>query len=477
MTDIIRKAIVAFAAVVVAVTGAFALDLPVEKVKGEEFYVYKVKKKRESVYAVSIQLGISTEDIVKYNPQAADGLSRNMKLFFPVSVFGTAADDELADEPAVEEALPTVTPSTVAVMLPFGLEKDEPSKLNSLCLDFYKGFLIGVDTLCNRSGRLIEIRAFDTDAGPDRVRTLLDTDSFIAKASVIIAPDGADAIAEIASRAAAGGAYVLNLFNIRDTLQCVNPAVIQANIPQQAMYELAESALATEFEGYTPVILRNISGRNEKEAFTSYLASRCRARGVEPVTVEFDGTLRVADFGSLPLDDGQRYVVVPSSGTLAEFNKIAYVLQNWRERVRAIGIENPDMERMPAVEVFGYPDWTAFRGDALDILNRLGATVYSRFRDNFNGYEATGVAQAFRRWYGEPMIESVPTQALLGFDAACCIIKNLRANDGTFDPLFPAEFNGVQSSFRFERSGEGYVNAALYIIRFTPEGNQVSRVI
>lgn len=476
MTDIIRKVALVAAAVLVAVAGAFALDLPVEKVKGQQFYVYKVKK-GESVYGVSKQLGISREDIVKYNPQAADGLNKNMKLFFPVDVFGPEPEPVAVQEPEIVEELPVSAPSTVAVMLPFGLDKEEPSKLNSLYLDFYKGFLIGVDTLCNRSGRMIEIRAYDTDAGPDCVRTLLDTDSFISKASVIIAPDGAGDIAEIASRAATTGAYVLNLFNIRDTLQSVNPAVVQANIPQQAMYELAASAFASEFEGYTPVILRNISGRNEKEAFTAHLASRCRERGVEPVAVEFEGTLRVSDFASLPLDDGQRYVVVPSSGTLAEFNKIAYVVQNWRERVHAIAVENPTVERAPAIEVFGYPDWTAFRGDALDILHRLDATVYSRFRDNLAGFEAAGVAQAFRRWYGEPMIESVPTQALLGFDAACCIIKNLRANDGAFDPMFPAVYNGVQSSFRFERADEGYVNASLYIIRFTPEGKQVSRVI
>lgn len=474
--NIIRRVALVGLAMLMAATGAMALDLPVKKIKGKEYYVYEVKK-GESVYGVSKRLGLSREEIVQYNPEAADGLKKKMKLYFPLDVFGPQPEVtvEEPDTIVAEEApvVPAAT-STVAVMLPFGLDKAEPSKLNNLCLDFYKGFLIGVDTLSNRTGKPIEIRAFDTDNAS--VETLLE-DSFVAGASVIVAPDGTEALSEIARKAAERGNFVLNLFNVRDTLQAVNPFVIQANIPQHAMYALAESALASQFDGYMPVILRSQSGKNEKEAFVSYVTDRYRERGIEPVVIEYDGALRASDLNALSVDSGQKYVVIPSSGSLAEFNKIAYVLHNWRDRVRAMSVENPELTEVPAVEVFGYPDWTAFRGDALDMLHRLDATVYSRFLDNFTGFEATGVSQAFRRWYGSAMIESVPTQALLGFDAAGCIIKNLRANDGAFDPTYPAVYTGVQSAFRFERAGEGYANSSLYIIRFTSAGRQVARVI
>lgn len=481
MNNIIHKAALLALALIMAVTSAFALDLPVKKVKGKEYYVYKVRK-GESVYGVSKHLGLSREQIVQYNPQAADGLKKNMMLYFPLEDFGPVAESEISavdtlEAEASEKIVPAAT-SSIAVMLPFGLDKSEPSKLNSLCLDFYKGFLIGVDTLCNRTGRLIEIRAYDTEESDNRVRQLLDTDTFIARASVIIAPDASESLAAIASAASDRGNYVLNLFNIRDTLQTVNPYVIQANTPQQTMYSLAERALATQFEGYTPVILRNVSGRNEKEAFTAYVTTCCRESGIEPVVIEYDGSLRAAELNALPVDMGQRYVVIPSSGTLAEFNKMAYVVHNWRDRVRAAASENAGLESASAVEVFGYPDWTAFRGEALDLLHRLDATVYSRFLDNFTGFQAMGVAQAFKRWYGSAMIESVPTQALLGFDAACCVIRNLRANDGVFDPLYPADYNGVQSSFRFSRDGDGgFVNSSLYIIRFASSGNQIATVL
>ena len=474
--NIIRRIAVVSAALLLAASGAYGLDLPVKKVKGQEYYVYKVKK-GESVYGVSKHLGISREQIVQYNPQAADGLKKNMMLYFPVADFAEVAEVAV-DTVAVEQPAEVVPPSsaTIAVMLPFGLDKSEPTKQNSLCLDFYKGFLIGADTLSNRSGRLIEIRAFDTEGRMVRVREFAEKDSFVASASVIIAPDGADAIALLGAKAAERGNYVLNLFNVRDSLQMFNPFVMQANIPQQAMYELAESALSSQFDGFTPVILRNTGGRNEKEAFVAYVTTCYRARGVEPIVIEYDGTLRASDLNVLPVDGWQKYVLIPTSGALAEFNKMAYVVSNWRDRLRAMAVENTD-SASPQAEVFGYPDWTAFRGEALEMLHRLEATVYSRFLDNFDGFEASGVARAFKLWYGESMLESVPTQALLGFDAASFIIKSLRANDGVFDPVNPASYNGVQSAFRFERSGEGFVNSTLYIIQFTSSGRQEARVI
>ena len=58
--NIIRRIAVVSAALLLAASGAYGLDLPVKKVKGQEYYVYKVKK-GESVYGVSKHLGISRD--------------------------------------------------------------------------------------------------------------------------------------------------------------------------------------------------------------------------------------------------------------------------------------------------------------------------------------------------------------------------------------------------------------------------------
>ena len=62
------------------------LKLPVRMVGNTEYYYRKVKKK-ETLYGISKELGISTDDIIKYNPSVKSGLKKDQWLYFPVADF------------------------------------------------------------------------------------------------------------------------------------------------------------------------------------------------------------------------------------------------------------------------------------------------------------------------------------------------------------------------------------------------------
>lgn len=74
------------------------------------------------------------------------------------------------------------------------------------------------------------------------------------------------------------------------------------------------------------------------------------------------------------------------------------------------------------------------------------------------------------------MLESIPSYGILGYDSACMIIKNLLVNDGSFDPLFPRSYEGIQSVFDFRRERSGLVNSSLYIINYQPGGRVSARL-
>ncbi len=80
---LIATAVVAALAVSPTVTGSVT-DLPVTSVNGKQYHYYDVQT-RESIYSVSEKLGVTRDDILEYNPSAADGLKPKMRLFFPVS--------------------------------------------------------------------------------------------------------------------------------------------------------------------------------------------------------------------------------------------------------------------------------------------------------------------------------------------------------------------------------------------------------
>lgn len=451
----------------VMLASAGITDLPKRKIGAREFFCYTVGK-NETVYGISRRLDVNASEIIRHNPGAADGVSNHDVLYFPVEEYG-ADETPVADiyippvpESCPEDSTADSSPDTIAapvgsprILLAMNLESnaDERSRNARNALEFYRGFLIGADTLASRPGR-VEIYLTENTPG----------EAEMAQSAVVIPSDDDNRLASLAQMSTVTDTYVLNLFNIRDSAWITSPYVIQANIPQTMMYRKAIDWFVRNYEGCTPVILRNRDGRNEKEAFINALTQRCQHEGIVVRTIEYDGALTGSLLESLPADAD--YVFVPSSGTAAEFLRFAPAYRSFRRLRYAAG--DDDMLSAPRrTELFGFPDWVAFRGDAEASLYELEATVYSRFYDDYSSFDSRGVCEAYSRWYcGEPA-EAVPSQMLMGFDAAMYVIKNVRANDGVFSPAYPREYRGVQSAFRLERvEGGGWVNTALYIVRF-----------
>lgn len=506
MVKRLRRTLASFILAVTAILACTALDLPVKTVKGTKYYYYEVRS-GETIFGISKNLGISREEIVLHNPAVADGLKKGTTLYFPYEAYAPVEEitntksqkkksDKKTDKKkkdrkneknapsennvtnAVTEPEPKKAEETaekkspvVVVMLPFMLDSDAESRQSRFATEFYKGFLLAADTLSHK-GDMINIVAIDTKNDPQTVKSVLATDKRIKDASVIIAPEDDRILKIISDASAENDYYVLNLLNTRDSLYQSNPKMIQGNINHRLMYSKAIDALMKDFKDYTPVIIRNSSGITEKTPFTSALAERYRLAGREVLEVSYDGSLLRSDIEFVNDDPARKYVIIPSSGTIQEFNRFSTTLKNIIESDKNIvDYFNDD----PRITVFGYPDWMAFKGDARDMLHSLSATIYSRFCCDFLSSSSRSLSVGFKNWYGKQMLESVPAPAILGYDAGCYIIRNLRSNHGSFNPEKPSKFTGIQSTFIFrhpevsDADRAGYCNEALYIIRYLPD--------
>jgi len=471
---------------------------------------HKVKK-GETLYGISRQYNVDQEQIVALNPSARYGVKAGSTLKIPVTVNAEDTEDAIIkdghakdnngagstdDVVVLREETAELTPVSpqlhidssdttdvddnnvagnvdaevdateagsysIAVMLPFMLDSEATSRQAALYTDFYKGLMVAADTLSSR-GDTVRIYAYDTMGDINRVREILNDDK-VSKASVIIAPEDVDQIKLIAGTVKESGTKVLNIFNVKDSSYEEMPAVLQANIPHKKMYAKAVEAISRYFPSHIPVILKNESGKNDKAEFISLLTEYYKSKSIEPIEIVYNGAMVASQFDVLP-NDGSQYILIPSSGSLAEFNKFSHALKTVKE----------DPVGNSRFAVFGYPDWTAFRNDAEEMLHVIDAVVYSRFYYDERGFDTQCLNEAFNRWYGEDMIEVVPNQGMLGFDVGNLLIRNIRNNDGCFNPEDGA-YNGAQSSFRFEAStaqdgNGGYFNDEIYILRFKPDG-------
>lgn len=449
-----------------------------------------IVQKGETIYGLSKQFGISTEELIAQNPSLRDsGLKagQTVTVTIPPSVTQDAAPAEAsapaAETPMITAAVTTVTeapvaeapvrpqaavapapaekrPLGIAVMLPFMLSQEKPDKAATRYTEFFKGILLAADTLRNE-GAPVSIYAFDTAGSNDTVKAILKRPE-LRKTSLIIAPDNEEQLAEIARWGRDNDVAVLNTFAVRDKLHLTNPAVMQMNLPHEAMYDMAIDGLTERFPGHAIVIVKRAGGPEDHSEFIDELRSRLALKGVTPLELTYTDKLQASDLKALPA--GRAAVFIPVSGKQAELNRIIPALSDLKDNAAM-----PD-----DVLLFGYPEWITFRGETLAGMQKLDTTVYSRFYNDPESIDTRNIEESFARWYGTPMEPAQPRQGLLGFDVGMMTIRALRRNGGDFSVHSP-HFTGVQNGFDFRRvdpsSGNtGWVNSVLFLVNFRPGG-------
>lgn len=360
---------------------------------------------------------------------------------------------EKTEAPEVKKADGSVS---IAVMLPFMLGQKEPDKSALRHTEFYKGLLMAVDTLKSRENPT-RLRVFDTANSSDSVRTALsrleNTD-----VQVIIAPDDQAQFELIAAWARPRGIEVFNTFLPRDDTYKYNGSVMQSNIPIEMLNDGVIGAMQRRYPDHTFVFLTRDGGNADKSDFVDSFRSALAANGRKSVDITFSGKLGEADLAALA---DQQIIFVPVSSRQDELKSILPAL------IAKKGADSVNDNLM----LFGYPEWTVFRGETAKQMHDLGTVIYSRFYADSDDLDFKRVNDSFEHWFDTGMAAGLPRQGALGFDVGCYLINALRHNGGDFSQSTPA-YRGVQSGFEFERVSDdgGWVNSVAYIVIYRPMG-------
>lgn len=475
------------------------LYFPVEEGEYPSRTITHEVKKGETVYGLSRQYGLSIDQFLAQNPGARDGLKAGMILTIttPASDGGVVApevaaapvpepapapeivieprsvpeeqipivaEDEFsaASEPVAAEQTPRISPVRIAVVLPFELDRVTPSKEGALYTEFFKGMLVAADSM-RRGDAPVMISAYD--CGPDvaATRRMLASNPELATMQVIVLPPKEDQLKVVADFARDNSLMALNAFAVRDSSQLANPAVMQMNLPSGEMYDRAIRAMRRTHAAHTPVVLTRSGGPADHAEFIAVLKAAYGADGLAVKEISYTDRLKASDLASLGDDPTASWVFIPASGKQAELNKILPAL-----------LERQEQASMPSnIALMGYPEWILYKGETLNNLQQLGATVYSRFFAEPDSPDVERVEEAYARWYGSRMENKVPRQGLTGFDTARYLISALRDNCGDFSIASPA-LDGTQYGFDFRRDGAGWVNNTLFLVNFGP-GSLVTR--
>lgn len=426
---------------------------------------YKVRD-FDTFYGIAGKYGVTVADLQRANPNV-DVLREGMTITIPVQSSGDSYGETLAENApestvAQPETIATQNDTlTIALALPFMLKDENRSRQARLYTEFYKGFLIAVDSMRNM-GTPIRILTYDTEGTLAGVNRILAAPE-LKKAKMIVAPDNQDHLGLFGNFGALHGIDIINLFVVRDQTYNDNSRMMQANIPHEMMYGKAIDYLMNNFGDYTPVIVTREDGPTDKIEFTRNLAKTVRGAGREVIEITFSGNISEKDFASFAR--GRKYAFIPVTSKQAELNRILPALSQFKEKT---GAED--------VMLWGYPEWTTFRGETLDGMHQVNTYVFSRFYTAPEDYETQRIDDQFARWYGARMAQFVPRQGLLGFDTGMYLLTTLNANGGNFAVSSP-EYTGVQNGFSFLRMPRGgLVNNRLYFLNYRPGTTAVGKI-
>ena len=429
---------------------------------------YKYEVQRGETYAsIAKANGISEEELKAANPdlkRVKKGKTITLPKPYTETVTGEMATipvDELRAyyEPRLNDLYESLIQKrlesevNIALVLPFQLHKSAPPKQAYLYTDYYKGFLLAMDSVSHITDKHINIKVYDTQ------HNLNVTDSILLlpelkSMDMIIAPSEPQQLARINAFGKANGVNVMNCFTTKNEDYMDNPQVYQVNTPTDEMMHNVMRWFDDAFKDYN-VIFLNAASENDKEMF-EHIRNHIANKKYPISTINVGGDLTYDDISNM-MNPGSKYVFIPSSGDKALIKKFIKALKQVKS-------DRFDCD----LSLIAYPEYVLYLKEFQTDLQDVDTYMFTRFF-NAKGFRTRDLETAYKNNFGGEPLQGIPNMAIMGYDTGLYLLKSLGV-DGIIDEDTPM-YKGIQTSFRWERGAgwRGFTNQAIEVVHFSTD--------
>lgn len=313
----------------------------------------------------------------------------------------------------------------VVVALPFSKRG-----LGSGMVEFYRGFLLAVDSVARCGGR-VEVFAFDSEKEIEGALAAVES------ADLVVCPQDSLLIAQL-SRAAAEDAMVVSPFYRWSLEMETNPTFFALNptlrVEDEQTIELMRGA-----EGSSRVVLVETGGR------TSSLATRLKIETDGLRVVALDEALK--GMRSILGETEQRDAIVLSSNDRESMNSVLSLLSGLRR-------EGSDLDFC----LIGYSTWPGFvASGSVEIVEDwflVDTYISSLYHFDAASAAAKRLEGAWIENFDEPLPMGYPALGVYGWDVGMQFLLG--------------KGEGLQHRFRFARycEGGGWINEGVCLVHY-----------
>ena len=424
---------------------------------------HKVKKK-ETVFGISREYGLTIEELIKANPEMNTPgyeLKKGMILNIPYS----KADMEAAEAAKAAQAAQARKAEEVAraaaddvrnreirlgIMLPLHNINGDGRRMT----EYYRGVLMACDSL-KKQGLSIDVHAWNTAEDGNIYKVLEDPAA--AKCDLIIGPLYSKQMDALSAFVTKHDIRLVIPFSINAPQLTTNRNIFQVYQSPTEQNEVIIARFIERFKNYHTVVVDCNDSTSKKGIFTFGLRRQMEQRGMDAVVTNLKST--EANF-SKAFSRTKPNVVILNTGRSQELG-VAF------SKINGLKANEPELD----ITMFGYTDWLLYTRTHLENFYKYNTYIPSVFYYNPLSVGTQRFERKYRQNFRSDMQSSLPRFAITGFDHAYFFLKGLHKYGKSFngaDGMFG--YPPVQTPLKFERYGNGGLrNRTMMFIHYQPE--------
>jgi len=454
-------------------------------------YTEYVVQKKETLYSITRQNGITPEQLEEANPDinvyalqkgqtiripqyvdAGNELPATINpLFVGTSVVNgpieEAFDYEKSGSPVIN----------VALALPFDAE-NEMYKLRQAeggsrsyktyrYIEFFQGVKMAADTL-TQMGVNVKLNVFDT-SNKMTLATLTQMTSH--EYDMIIGPAKSDEMHGMALMAKLNKIPMVLPFAQMDSSINDNPYLFQASMIDTVTTNVVVDQMLSDCEGKN-IILLTCTVRSKQDIMRyERIRTQCKARNIEYNTITYDPS-KSEDLLNMLSVEKENVFLMPTTSE-AQLNSVIVAVAS------AL-----DQKKEAKVSLYGLGEWLTFQTIEVEVFHKLNTQLYTTFAIDYDSDLVKQVVSKYRReYFAEPVaftpyfqktksMSGYSEYSLWGYDVAMKFISAYKQYGNDFIRRINDVNAGlVQSNFKFYKltNWGGQVNVGLRKLRFTPD--------
>lgn len=465
----------------------------------KKYVTYEVKNKKETLYSISKQFGVSINEIIEANPYAQDGIKKGDILQIPIdeknipktsgnelyhlvqpkeTIYGICKQYNISKEDLfrrnprlqteglkygdtifIASAGKTLGNTTddntrtykIAYLLPFSIGEKERNVNIERFIDFYRGSLIAMEDI-KTSGVSLEVYTFDTQLGTSKTQEIVKS-KLPKDIDLIIGPAYPEQITQVASFAKKNNIVQVVPFTSHISNSDRYAQQYQFNPVPNDLDKIVAANIFNKFKDNNIYMVYFSNEENEQSFYTlpEQLERLMKSKSVRYVKLNINDISK-DKIASIANNNKHNLMVIRQCQT-SDFQELIDMFDNNTRNITFVTEHN----------IFDYAQKDkSLKNKDFVSYSLFNTAPTNKYISSYNNYFPT-----------RSKAQSTPNYDLLGYDITLYFCKALQPNKQL---IFPQDVALQQSTFNFTKQNNAFLNTGCFIYRLKNNNISIERL-